>query len=104
MLERVTAGDALFRVIRTLTERRPLDDILGEVLIQTRAMLDAAETYILIKTDDGLTVRASDGLVMGPNGRRTLRDGDRAAVSFVVSEGRITRIDAVRNPEKLRRL
>jgi RNA polymerase sigma-70 factor (ECF subfamily) len=31
-------------------------------------------------------------------------DGDRAALSFVVSDGRITRIDAVRNPEKLRRL
>jgi RNA polymerase sigma-70 factor (ECF subfamily) len=31
-------------------------------------------------------------------------DGDRAALSFVVSGGRITRIDAVRNPEKLRRL
>ena len=32
------------------------------------------------------------------------RDGHRAALSFVVSDGRITRIDAVRNPEKLRRL
>jgi RNA polymerase sigma-70 factor (ECF subfamily) len=31
-------------------------------------------------------------------------DGNRAALSFVVSEGRITRIDAVRNPEKLRRV
>ena len=31
-------------------------------------------------------------------------DGHRAAVSFVVSDGRIRRIDAVRNPEKLRRL
>jgi RNA polymerase sigma-70 factor, ECF subfamily len=31
-------------------------------------------------------------------------DGHRAALSFRVSEGRITRIDAVRNPEKLRRL
>jgi RNA polymerase sigma-70 factor (ECF subfamily) len=31
-------------------------------------------------------------------------DGHRAAVAFVVSEGRITRVDAVRNPEKLRRL
>jgi RNA polymerase sigma-70 factor (ECF subfamily) len=38
------------------------------------------------------------GLVL-PSG-----DGHRAAVSFVVSDGRITRIDAVRNPEKLRRL
>jgi RNA polymerase sigma-70 factor (ECF subfamily) len=31
-------------------------------------------------------------------------DGHRAALSFVVIGGRITRIDAVRNPEKLRRL
>jgi RNA polymerase sigma-70 factor (ECF subfamily) len=31
-------------------------------------------------------------------------DGHRAAVSFVVSGGRIARIDAVRNPEKLRRV
>jgi RNA polymerase sigma-70 factor (ECF subfamily) len=42
------------------------------------------------------------------NGRLGLmlpsRDGHRAALSFVVSDGRITRIDAVRNPEKLRRL
>jgi RNA polymerase sigma-70 factor, ECF subfamily len=32
------------------------------------------------------------------------RDGERAALSFVVSNGRIARIDAVRNPEKLRRV
>ncbi|HLZ10013.1 MAG TPA: hypothetical protein VKT80_15595, partial [Chloroflexota bacterium] len=70
MLERVTAGDALYRVIRTLTERRPLDDILAEVLSQTRAMLDAAETYILLKTDARLTLRASDGLTVGANGRQ----------------------------------
>ena len=31
-------------------------------------------------------------------------DGHRAAPSFVVSDGRIARIDAIRNPEKLRRL
>jgi RNA polymerase sigma-70 factor, ECF subfamily len=42
------------------------------------------------------------------NGRLGLmlphRDGHRSAMSFMVSDGRITRIDAVRNPEKLRRL
>jgi RNA polymerase sigma-70 factor (ECF subfamily) len=42
------------------------------------------------------------------NGRLGLvlvsRDGDRAALSFAVSGGRITRIDAIRNPEKLQRL
>jgi RNA polymerase sigma-70 factor, ECF subfamily len=31
-------------------------------------------------------------------------DGHRAALAAVVSDGSITRIDAVRNPEKLRRL
>jgi RNA polymerase sigma-70 factor (ECF subfamily) len=31
-------------------------------------------------------------------------DGERAALSFVVADGRIARIDAVRNPEKLRHL
>jgi RNA polymerase sigma-70 factor (ECF subfamily) len=31
-------------------------------------------------------------------------DGHRAALSFVVSRGRITRIDSIRNPEKLRHL
>ena len=42
------------------------------------------------------------------NGRTGLMlpssDGHRAALSFLVSNGRITRIDAIRNPEKLRRL
>jgi RNA polymerase sigma-70 factor (ECF subfamily) len=42
------------------------------------------------------------------NGRLGLvvssEDGHRAALSFVVADGRITRIDAIRNPEKLRRL
>ena len=32
------------------------------------------------------------------------RDGHRSAMSFIVSDGRVVRIDAVRNPEKLRRL
>jgi RNA polymerase sigma-70 factor (ECF subfamily) len=31
-------------------------------------------------------------------------DGQRAALTFIVGDGRITRIDAVRNPEKLRHL
>jgi RNA polymerase sigma-70 factor, ECF subfamily len=31
-------------------------------------------------------------------------DGHRAALSLVVTDGRITRIDAIRNPEKLRRV
>lgn len=33
---------------------------------------------------------------------RRSRDGHRAALSLVVSDGRITRIDAVRNPQELR--
>jgi RNA polymerase sigma-70 factor (ECF subfamily) len=45
-----------------------------------------------------MTLNGRLGLVV-PSG-----DGHRAALSFVVSLGRIVRIDAVRNPEKLRRL
>ncbi|HEX5417658.1 MAG TPA: ATP-binding protein, partial [Chloroflexota bacterium] len=75
-LDRVTAGEALYRVIRTLTERRPIDDILAEILGQTRAMLDAAETYILLKVGDQLTVRAADGLVSGPAARGRLNLGE----------------------------
>jgi signal transduction histidine kinase len=76
MLERVTAGDALYRVIRSLTERRPIDDILAEVLSQTRAMMDAAETYILIKSENRLTVRASNGLDIGPHGRNWIDEDE----------------------------
>jgi signal transduction histidine kinase len=76
VLERVTAGDALYRVIRSLTERRPLDDILAEVLTQTRAMLAAAETYILIKSENRLVVRASNGLSIGSRGREWIEEGE----------------------------
>ena len=56
---------------------------------------------------------SSLGIVREPieevlNGRLGLvlwsSDGHRAAVSFVVAAGRISRIDAVRNPDKLRHL
>lgn len=70
LLERVTAGEALDRIVHTLTERRPLDDVLTEILSQSRAMLDAAETYTLLKSDHTLSVRASDGLIIGPQGHR----------------------------------
>src|SRR5690348_3555981 len=74
MLERVTAGDALNRVIRSLTERRPTEDILAEVLSLIRAMMDAAETYILIKFENRLVVRASDGLIIGSRGRTWIEE------------------------------
>jgi RNA polymerase sigma-70 factor (ECF subfamily) len=45
-----------------------------------------------------ITLNGQLGLVF-PSG-----DGHRAALSFVVSDGRIRRIDAIRNPEKLRRV
>jgi len=70
MLERVTAGEALDRVVRTLAERRPVDDVLVEILSQTRAMLDAAEAYVVLKADQRLAMRAADGLNVGAAGRR----------------------------------
>ena len=55
-----------------------------------------------------LSRKLHTALEINLNGRLGLllpaQDGDRAALSFAVSDGRITRIDAVRNPEKLRRL
>ncbi|MCL4499797.1 MAG: GAF domain-containing sensor histidine kinase [Chloroflexi bacterium] len=72
MLQRVTAGEALDRVVRTLAERRPVDDVLSEILRQTRAMLDAAEAYVILMTDQKLTIRASDGLIVGKTGNRDL--------------------------------
>jgi RNA polymerase sigma-70 factor (ECF subfamily) len=55
-----------------------------------------------------LSRKVHDPVEMNLNGRLGLlvaaRDGDRTALSFVVRDGRITRIDAVRNPEKLQRL
>jgi RNA polymerase sigma-70 factor (ECF subfamily) len=51
---------------------------------------------------------AHEPIEVNLNGRLGLMlpggDGHRAALSFVVTDGRITRIDAIRNPEKLRRL
>jgi RNA polymerase sigma-70 factor (ECF subfamily) len=56
----------------------------------------------------GLSHRMHEPIEIELNGRLGLvlpsRDGHRAALSFVVSDGRITRIDAIRNPDKLRRL
>ena len=45
-----------------------------------------------------ITLNGRLGLLL-PSG-----DGHRAALSFVVSGGRIVRVDSIRNPEKLRRL
>jgi RNA polymerase sigma-70 factor, ECF subfamily len=51
---------------------------------------------------------ATEPVEMTLNGRLGLAlpgsDGHRSVLSFVVSDGRITRIDAMRNPDKLRRL
>jgi RNA polymerase sigma-70 factor (ECF subfamily) len=51
-------------------------------------------------TDDPIEIELNGqlGLVLWSG------DGHRAAVAFVVDGGRITRIDAIRNPEKLRHL
>jgi RNA polymerase sigma-70 factor (ECF subfamily) len=58
----------------------------------------AALTRTFVDAPMEIDLNGRLGLVL-PSG-----DGHRAAVSFVVSDGRITRIDAIRNPEKLRRV
>ncbi|MBX6772036.1 MAG: GAF domain-containing protein [Chloroflexi bacterium] len=72
VLPRVTAGEALDRVVRTLTERRPIDEVLQEILEQSRAMLDAAEAYVLLKAGERLVIRASVGLEIGDGGQNAL--------------------------------
>jgi RNA polymerase sigma-70 factor (ECF subfamily) len=55
-----------------------------------------------------LSRRVHEPIEIQLNGRLALlipsHDGQRAALSFAIAGGRIARIDAVRNPEKLRRL
>jgi RNA polymerase sigma-70 factor, ECF subfamily len=55
-----------------------------------------------------LSRKAEEAMEVTLNGRLGLvipsADGHRSALSFVVSDGRITRIDAIRNPEKLQRV
>jgi RNA polymerase sigma-70 factor (ECF subfamily) len=50
--------------------------------------------------------KIADPAPVDVNGRLGLlvpvRDGNRAAISFAIEDGRITRIDVVRNPEKMR--
>jgi len=58
----------------------------------------AALTARLVREPFEITLNGRLGLVVSSE------DGHRAALSFVVADGRITRIDAIRNPEKLRRL
>ena len=51
-----------------------------------------------VDTPSEIELNGRLGLMLGS------ADGHRAALSFTVSDGRVTRIDAVRNPDKLRRL
>jgi RNA polymerase sigma-70 factor (ECF subfamily) len=77
---------------RAVAARKPLRGAArvarAWVALRRKLVHEAAET----------TINGQLGLVL-PSG-----DGNRAALSFVVSGGRITRIDVVRNPEKLRRV
>jgi RNA polymerase sigma-70 factor (ECF subfamily) len=77
---------------RATAARRPLHG--GARVARAWATLGRKAAHAPVET----TLNGQLGLVL-PSG-----DGHRAALSFVVSDGRITRIDAVRNPEKLRRL
>ena len=58
----------------------------------------AALTPKFVREPIEITLNGQLGRVL-PSG-----DGHRAALSFAVSDGRVARIDAIRNPEKLRHL
>jgi RNA polymerase sigma-70 factor, ECF subfamily len=62
------------------------------------ARIRAALSRKLVREPIEVTLNGRLGLVV------PTEDGHRAALSFVVAGGRITRIDSVRNPDKLRHL
>jgi RNA polymerase sigma-70 factor, ECF subfamily len=77
---------------RASAARRPL--LGGARVARAWATLSRRATHAPVEVE----LNGRLGLVLAS------MDGHRAALSFVVSDGRITRIDAIRNPEKLRRL
>jgi RNA polymerase sigma-70 factor (ECF subfamily) len=78
----------------------------GGRAVASRKPIDGADR--VARAWFALSRKVRDPVEVRLNGRLGLvvsaRDGNRSALSFVVSDGRITRIDAVRNPEKLRRV
>ena len=79
---------------RAIASRRPLQGAqrVARAWIALRRKAAAQGPPVAIELNGRL------GLVM------TGADGDRSVLSFLVAGGRIVRIDAVRNPEKLRRV
>jgi RNA polymerase sigma-70 factor (ECF subfamily) len=77
---------------RATAARRPLQGVTR--VARAWAAISRRSTHEPIE----ITLNGQLGLLL------TSRDGQRAALSFLVRDGRIRRIDAIRNPEKLRRL
>jgi RNA polymerase sigma-70 factor, ECF subfamily len=79
---------------RAIASRRPIEGAervaRAWIAMHRKAPDEASATLIDLNGRLGLLIAAGDG--------------DRSAVSFLVEGGRITRIDVVRNPEKLRRV
>ena len=77
---------------RAIAARRPLHGAMrvarAWLALQRKRAIGPAPTPIELNGRLGLML--------------TARDGDRSVVSFAVDGGRITRIDVVRNPDKLR--
>jgi RNA polymerase sigma-70 factor (ECF subfamily) len=79
---------------RAIASRKPLHGAgriaRGWVALRRNETIEPAPTPVEVNGRLGLLIAA--------------RDGHRSVLAFAVEEGRITRIDVVRNPDKLRRV
>lgn len=98
MLQRVTAGEVLERVVQAHADMRSPERLLAVILTESRRMLDAEGAYILWLAGEHLHLRASAGLL--PPGREAgvplaasiegwvAQHGEALAVANLASFGR----------------
>ena len=76
----------------------------GGVVAAAREPITGAENVVafLARGGEGPRLQATTAWLNGALGVRVRVGGATAAVSLVVEDGRVTRLDAISNPEKLR--
>jgi signal transduction histidine kinase len=98
MLDRVTAGEAVREAIDVLRARGDLTQALGSILARARAMLNAAEAYILLVEGERLRLRAADGLPVEAEQAATLAVGEGIEGLAALQMENVTVPDAAHHP------
>jgi signal transduction histidine kinase len=98
MLDRVTAGEAVREAIDVLRARGDLTQALGSILARARAMLNAAEAYILLVEGERLRLRAADGLPVEADQATTLAVGEGIEGLAALQLDNVTVPDAAHHP------